>query len=210
MWTNENLKTETEWSRTFSKQGGTYHQSKFLEGEASITLAELVERWPSWSEPERHDFCCAFSCGDVRDSGEIFRFLATDETDLIRSTIAIGVAVALGPGEAYPILKSWASDAQIGNRANYFQAIAITRHPDAVGALQSEFDELCMHPCLMEDSDWYNEIAMDLVWCIQNLLELGISPETLRQTFTKLEQHPCQKIRAQVLQWLAESFDNDR
>jgi len=206
MWTNENLKTETEWSRTISKQGGTYHQSKFLEGEASITLAELAERWPSWSESERHDFCSAFSCGDVRDAGDIFRFLATDETDLIRSTIAIGVAVSLGADEGYPILKSWASDAQIGSRANYFQAIAITRHSDALLALELEYDELCEHPRLMDDSDCYKDIAMDLVWCIQHLLEFGVSPDTLRPTFAKLKQHPCQKIREQVTGWLTESF----
>ena len=209
MWTDEDLIAETEWSRTFSKQdgSGTYHQSKFIEGEAKITLNELAERWPRWSENERHDFCSAYSCGNTKSSGDIFRFLATDTTDLIRSTIALGVAVSLDTDEAYPILKKWASEAPIGHRANYFQAITVTNHPSASDSVNSEFDELCSHPQLMDDADWYNDIAMDLVWCIQHLLQLDVPAEYLRPIYAKLKTHPCQKIRDQVDRWLAKSFD---
>ena len=210
MWTDEDLVEETEWTRKFSKQdgSGTYPQSKFLEGEATITAAELAERWPDWTECERHDFCSAVSCGNVNDSTEIFRFLANDTTDLIRSTIALGVAVSLDADEAYPILNQWASDAQIGNRANYHQAIMVTKHPDALETLKSEFDKLCAHPQLMDDSDWYNDIAMDLVWCIQHLLELEQPAAELNPAYSKLKTHPCQKIREQVDHWLAKSFDD--
>ena len=208
MWTNEDLTKETDWSRTFSKQdgSGTYHQSKFVEGEAKIKLNELVKEWPRWSETERHDFCSAFSRGDLRNSGDIFRFLAADTTDLIRSTIALAVAVSLDSNEAYPILKKWASDALIGNRANYIQAISLTRHPEALHSLNQEFHELCTHPQLMDDSDWYNDIAMDLVWCIQHLLEHGTPHAEIQQVYSKLKTHPCQKIRDQVERLLAKSF----
>lgn len=210
VWTDDDLVAETEWSRTFWKQDGTgvFFQSKFPQGEAMITLSELAQRWPSWSESERHDFCNAVCCGDVRDKVDIFRFLATDQAEPIRSTIALGVALSLRAEEAYPILKSWANDAKIGHRANFFQAIAITRHPDALDTLQAEFHELSEHPDLFDDSGRYNFVALELVGCIQHLLQLGSSPDTLRPMVSKLRNHPCHRIRQQVKHGLSNSFAN--
>jgi len=209
MWTEEELTAETEWSRTFSKRDGSgmYFHSKFIDGEASITLSELAKRWPAWTEIERHDFCSAFSCGEWPESAEIFRFLSSDESEIIRSTIALRFAMSLDADEAYPILRAWASEVKIGSRGNYIQAIAVTEHPKALEALWLEFYELCAHPSLMDDSDWLNDIAMDLVWCIQYLVELGVSTGELRPTVSKLKSHPCQGIRRHVHRWLGELFD---
>ena len=58
----------------------------------------------------------------------------------------------------------------------------------------------------MDDAEWYNEIAMDLVWCIKFLVELGTPDGDLRSAYDKLAQHPCVRIREQVGRWLTESL----
>lgn len=208
MWTDEDIIGETEWSRTFSKQdgSGTFHQSKFLDGDARITLDELTGHWPLWSESERLDFCSSFSRSKIQDARDIFRFLATDTTEPIRSTIALGVAYSLDSEEAFGILETWAADAPIGHRSNYIQAIMITEHPSALVSLVSEFDELGSHPQLMDDADWCNDIALDLTWCIQHLVKLDMPTADLRPTYAKLKTHPCKRNRDHVDRWLGQSF----
>ena len=61
----------------------------------------------------------------------------------------------------------------------------------------------------MDDAEWYNDVAMDLVWCVQHLLQLGTQSDDLRSAYEKLSQHPCRRIREQVGRWLADSFGDN-
>jgi hypothetical protein len=208
MWTEDQIVRETRWSRTYANDSKTclYFESKFLDGNVSITLEELKTEWPMWSDSERLDFCSAIHCSPPDDSADIFRFLARDETEHVRSTIASCVAHLLPPEECVPLLANWAQAAPPGHRANYLQALSHTSDSRAHEILQSHFAGLFQHPQLMDDAEWYNDIAMDLLWCVKHLLELGTPVADLRPAYDKLAHHPCDRIRERVGHWLADSF----
>jgi hypothetical protein len=208
MWTEDQIELETRWSRTYANDSKTYRyfESKFLDGSVSITLDELTTSWPLWSDSERLDFCNAIHCAPPDDSADIFRFLANDQTDHVRSTIASCVALLIPPEESVPMLVNWAQAAPPGHRANYLQALLLTSDSRAHGILQSHFADLLQHPQLMDDAEWYNEVAMDLVWCVKQLLQLSTPAGDLRSAYDKLAQHPCARIRELVGRWLADSF----
>lgn len=208
MWTEDQVERETRWSRTYANDSRMYEyfESKFLDGSVSITLDELTTSWPTWSDSERLDFCNAIGCAPPDDSADIFRFLANDQTDHVRSTIASCVARLLPPEESVPMLANWAQAAPPGHRANYLQALSHTSDSLAHGILQSHFADLLKHPQLMDDAEWYNEIALDLVCCVEYLLELGTPVGDLRSAYDKLAQHPCARIRQQVGRSLVDSF----
>ena len=209
MWTDDNLVRETRWSRTYANKDKTYiyFESNFLDGRASISREELAAEWPTWSDSERLDFCSAIHCAPPDDSADIFRFLATDESEHVRSTIASCVALLLPADESIPLLAAWAEAAPAGHRANYLQAIAHTSDSRAHDVLQHHFAILVQHHQLMDDAELYNDVAMDLVWCIQHLVNLDTPRHTLHSAYEKLAQHPCERIRHQVDHWLAKSFE---
>lgn len=208
MWNEDQIIAETRWSRTYANASRKrlYLESKFLDGNASITLGELMTLWPTWSKTERLDFCNAIQAAPKTIPADCFRFLATDESDYVRPTIALCIAAVFPPDESVPWLESWANNAPAGNRANFLQALAHTSDARARGILQTHFEELRSHPGLMEDASWFNHIAADLVACIQHLLELGVSPEELHPEYTKLLQHPCVNNQDQARRFLAEAF----
>jgi hypothetical protein len=208
MWTEDQIVHETRWSRTYANESKTYRyfESKFLDGSVSITLEELTTEWPTWSDSQRLDFCNAIHCAPPDDSADIFRFLANDQAEHVRSMIASCVARLLPSEESVPLLANWAQAAAPGHRANYLQALSHTSDSRAHEILESHFADLLNHPQLMDDAEWYNDLAMDLVWCIKHLLEVGTPVGDLRSAYDKLAQHPCDRIRDQVGRWLADSF----
>ncbi len=208
MWTKDQILKETRWSCTYRNESKTlqYFESKFLDGSASITFEELIAEWPTWTDSDRFDFCSAIHCAPPENSADIFRFLAADKTEHVRSTIASCIARLLPSDESIPLLASWARTAPAGQRANYLQAIAHTSDSRAHAILADHFAILLKHPQLMDNAEWYNDIAMDLVWCIQNLLELETPTDDLQAAYEKLTLHPCDRVRSQVGRWLAKSF----
>lgn len=202
---------ETRWSRTYapnSQTGSQLIESKFLDGGLSITLAELSAEWPTWSKFERLDFCNAIACSPPADSADIFRYLAQDEAEYVRSSIASCVVRRLPLEESISLLQTWAKAAPVGRRANYLQALTHTADPCAHDILQDYCAVLLRHPQLMADAEWCNEIAHDLFCCIKYLLRLGTPADELRSAYETLSQHPCGQIREQTDRWLAESFAN--
>lgn len=211
MWTDDNLVEETEWSRTYANHDRSrfYYESKFLDSEASIALGELTTWWPAWSENQRHEFCMAISCAPPDNMAELLGVLITDETDLIRSMIAFCVAKCLPAEQSVPLLSRWVEEVPPGDRANYIQAIGGTHHPDAHRLLQHQFEVLSQHPQLMDDAGRRNDIAMDLVTCIESLLQIDTPVDPLQPAYLKLSQHPCTRVREAVDRWLTESFTDD-
>src|ERR1700675_3656548 len=69
---------ETRWTRCYAANdelGGVIENSRFFEGDAHITLAELKESWHGWQEDEKIDFCQSFCSARVPERLDIFRFL---------------------------------------------------------------------------------------------------------------------------------------
>ena len=193
---------ETRWSRAYANSV----ESKFLDGGVSITLAELAAEWPTWSKFERLDFCNAIACSPPADSADIFRYLAQDEAEYVRSAIALCVVRRLPLEESVPLLATWAKSSPVGHRANYLQALTHTADPCAHDILQDYYAVLLRHPQLMADTGWRNEIVHDFFCCVQYLLRLGTPAEELRSAYEMLSQHPFGLVREQTARWLAEWF----
>jgi len=208
MWTSEDLVGETEWTREYATadRKSYCYKSTFLDGEVSVTLETLVPRWHTWTEAEKLDFCNSFSAAPPPNAEGIIRLLASDDSLIIRSSIANTVADQLPAEEAVALLAAWLEVASPGNLANYFQALSRTHHPRAHVVLEQYYLQLLDHPSLMEDAEWTNHVACDLVWCIENLLTIGTSPSKLARGYQALLTHPCKTNRKQVDKWLTPLF----
>jgi hypothetical protein len=196
---------ETDWSITFRKKGDavTHHDSKFRLRTASITYPELCLRWPAWSPSDRLDFCLAVAHSEQVNTRDIFRFLARDETEPIRMTIAFSLARFLPGEEALNLLTSWVDELPMGRRANIFQAIAHAQHPQARAVLELHYRTMCENPQLM---DGYNDVADDLLCIIDALIHVGVPIESLRLTYEKLANHPSRLIRERTERRLTDIF----
>jgi hypothetical protein len=53
------LSRQTRFTRVFCHPGNKaeHHISRFMDGSASITAAELESEWPSWDYAQRTEFC---------------------------------------------------------------------------------------------------------------------------------------------------------
>src|SRR5262245_60424430 len=129
MWTKADLDRETRWSRHYSKKPERrqhYGESRFMDGSATITLAELEAHWSEWPDHERMDFSHAFGTWGqkVPERLAILRFLvANGDHQHCWWAIALPVGRELPPEESVPILRRWCESAEVGSAANYFQAI---------------------------------------------------------------------------------------
>jgi hypothetical protein len=204
------LASETRWSRLYRSADGRFErfESRFSDGTATVTLAELQADWPHWNEDERLDFCHSFVCTvDVSDREEILRFLVQDSEPAVRMTIALSVAKYLPPQEAVQVLKEWCQTGEPGRCANYFQALALTKDPGALDFLRDCFQRVWKCEGIMESSTFQNWIALDAMWCIRHLLELGEDVCALRSAYETLKNHACAGTRDQTRRWLSQHFE---
>lgn len=204
------LDSETRWSRHYRSADGRFghFESRFHDGTATVTLGELQAEWPRWNERERHDFCQAFAFGgEVLGRENILRFLVRHADHRTHSTIALGVARWLPGREAVPILKEWCLIGEIGRCANYFQALALTKDAAALDFLRECFRRIWNSEGLMAAADFQNWIALDAMWCIKHMVELGDDAGTLRPAYETLKTHPCEGTRKQTQAWLSEQFE---
>ena len=202
---------ETRWSRTrgYSDETTTYtsFESKFLEGTASITLAELSQLWLAWNTEEKLDFSLAIACDESLKHAEVLRFLMKNGDHVVWSTIAPSVARGLPKKESLPFLRARCEETEVGTAgANYYQALTMAGDPDALRRLKEWLNRIMQDPRLGKQEPTRNYIALDLVWCIKYLLELGEPPETLRQYYELLTNHPNPYSRRYAQDRLSEYF----
>jgi hypothetical protein len=206
------LETETRWSRSYRSADGHFSsfRSRFLDGTATVTLAELKTEWPRWKDHERLDFCCAFACGaDVPERDDILRFLIghSQTNDCVRMTIALNVAMYLPAKEAVPVLEDWCLMSDVGQCANFFQALAITKDRNALTFLRNCFQRVWNSEGMMATADFQNWTAYDAVCCMKHMLELGEDTVPLRSAYETLKLHPCAGTRGATQRWLSEYFE---
>lgn len=201
---------ETRWSRLFSdeKRGKTFVVSRFMDGSTSISIHQLREQWPSWSESERCDFCQA--CGSIENAEEltqIVRFVlevgSLDEC----SGVALDAARVLPRDEAFDLLVA-ALDRSRDGRAlcNLLQGIAATKHPGADILLREQLERLWASPQLWEHDSFTNWTAYDAQTCIQELLNLGASPSEFEAKVRMLAEHSCDGIRQSCRTFLGKYY----
>lgn len=205
---NLTLVRETPWLRHYAgDQVGTFVDSRFRDGSATISLAELKRRWPRWTSSERNDFCLAFWHGDVPERCDILRFLIQNGDSTNHSLLALQIAVHLPAGESVPILARWCKTSAIGEGANFFQALGMTKCEEAADTLQWCLARIWSRSDLMEEADFCNWTAYDAICCTEALLRFGADPESLRSHYDQLLAHPFARTRTQAEQHLSEFFN---
>jgi hypothetical protein len=208
MWPKYELIHETRWTRTYAVgEKSQYVQSRFQDGDATITLAELEREWPTWSLLERIDFCQSY-CNSARmpERADVLRFVVAHGDHICWPAIALSVARELPLEEAMPALRSWCLTCQIGRGANYYQAVAHTGDPQAHELLKRCLGRTWGSDGLLDDGDSLNWTGYDAVCCLQHLLELGEDPEQYRAQYDALNTHTRQNVREYTQRWLARYF----
>jgi hypothetical protein len=204
------LAIETPFSRYYHsgepKRGGLLI-SRFMDGSASMTMAELQRDWPSWTDEQRVDFCQ--SCiwlHEQADYADMLRFIMGHGSPSVWGATALQVATALPSDEAFPLLLGVLRATIIGQGANITHAIAKTKHRDAKATLQQHLRAVWEHPGLWADDEWLNWIALDTTTCIEHLIELGESPADFEDRVRRLSQHVCPQNRDSCRNYLSKHY----
>lgn len=203
------LAKERRWTRLYRNWEGNFwlHISRFMDGSASITFPELAREWPDWTPDERQDFCDACSWLESRsDFPEMLRFIMSHGGPDEWSSVANNVAETLPRDEAFHLLTAALPLFNQDRACNMIQGIAATRHPKAVNVLRDHLAELWAHPSLWEDDAFTNWIADGAVFCIQDLIKLGVPPQEFEEQVHRLAAHPCGGSRDACRRFLTQHF----
>ena len=188
------LTRETRFARVYAssdKETGTLILSRFMDR----------------AEHDRMEFCqeCEW-LHEQSDYPDMLRFIAAHSSPSEFSAIALNIAAHLPQNESFPILLESLHLAEIGETSNILQAIAHTKHADALATLRAHFKKVWRHPHLNADDKWLNWVAFDATNCIQYMHELGAPSEEFAENVHPLSTHPCQGNRDTCRRWLAKYY----
>lgn len=192
------LVKETRWSREYHSESAKFGavMSRFMDGSATLSLAELERDWPQWGESERIDFCQSSGwLHKQSDFPNMLRFILKHGDCRDVSCIALSVAGELPLEEAFLELVRCLAMAKLGKTANFCQAIAHTKHPKAEAMLRNHLDRVWKERALWDDDSFLNWLAYDAMTCIEHLIELGARPVDFEQRVLALFKHPCEGNR---------------
>jgi hypothetical protein len=138
------LLRESKWSREYSTgPSGIVYESKFVTDGLKILPSSIKQEWDALSPEARRDFALAFCAGTEselsQDDQEILAFLMQDGTDEIWSTIATTLARHPDRDLALRFLLEQIQFSQY-NLANYFRAVELLAHPEAVPILRRKYE----------------------------------------------------------------------
>lgn len=181
--------------------------SRFMDGTANITAAELQRDWDGWPEDVRWDFCqsCAWLRGQS-DFHEMLRFVMQHGGWYEWCAVALSVASELPREEAYTVLVQALDQTEIGQTANFTQAIAATKHPEAEATLRRNLAAIWVHPALWANADHINNVAYDAMTCIEHLIQVGASPSDFTEQVRQLSEHVCPGNRDCVRTFLGKYY----
>ena len=203
------LSRETRFSRSYRaaepKMGAII--SRFMDGSATIALADLQLEWPTWTESERTDFCqnCAWIHGQS-DFPDMLRFIMKHGDSRDWSGIASSVASSLPADEAYDTLQRALQVTEIGRSSNIAQAIALTKHRDAEVMLRKHLQSIWAHELLWNDDQFLNWVAFDATTGIAHLIELGAAPGEFADQVRQLSEHVCSGNRDSCQNFLSKHY----
>lgn len=203
------LCSERRFSRSYhsDEHNTTSEVSRFMDGSASITAAELRQEWPSWKEDVQSDFC--LSCcwlQEQADFPDMLRFIMQHGGPEHWSGVALEVASQLPREEAFDILVRALCTMELGQSSNISQAIAHTKHPDAEATLRRHLEALWAHPALWDDDDFINWLGFDATTCIAHLIELDVPPFDFTEQVRKLSEHVCSHNRQSCRNFLSKHY----
>jgi len=189
------LQRETRFLRNYysSEHKLGYQISRFMDGTASMTVAQLQSEWARWEEHERLEFCQMSTwLHEQPDYPDMLRFIMEHSGPREWSAIALDVAGQF-PVEGFDVLLRWLRSSQTKSRGNLIQAIAYTKHPGAEAVLRQELRSLWANSFLWNDDPFINWVAHDATTCIKHLLELGAAPAEFETEVRRLSEHICSR-----------------
>lgn len=197
----------SRWYQSDDPKMGRTSVSRYMDGSASRTAAELQRDWPTWTDEQRWYFCDACSwLYKQSDFADMLRFLMQHASLYQLNNCITSVATYLPRDEVFPFLRGALQATDIGRGGNIIQGIAITKHPDAEATLRQHLRAVWDNPKLWEDDDFLNWVAADAKACIQNLIELGASPADFEDQVRRLSEHVCGRNRDSCRHWLSKHY----
>jgi hypothetical protein len=204
------LQRERKFARLFSEQDkkGGVLISRFMDGSAGITLAELSQNWSKWERVDKVDFCqgCSWLAGQ-EDFPDLLRYVMKHGQLDDWSGIALQVARELPQNEAFRFLNDALQAAGPGRGSNLTQGLAHTKHPAAASVLCDHLHATMSHPLVWEDDRFLNWIAYDAITCINHLIEeLGAAPSDFEPQVRRLSEHVCERNRRSCVNFLSKHY----
>jgi hypothetical protein len=181
--------------------------SRFVDGSASISVSELHQEWPGWTEDMRSDFCQSSGWLDEQsDFPEMLRFIMRHGAPEHWSAIALSVASRVPRNEAFDVLVGALGSTEIGLGSNIAQAIGHTRLPDAEAALRRHLAVLWSKPSLWEEDDFVNWVGFEVTTCIEQLIDVGASSSDFTDQVRRLSDHVCSGNRESCRNFLSKHY----
>lgn len=204
------LQKETRFSRVYSAPNTQFKTviSKFEDGSAILSFAELDSGWAIWNEQDRLDFCGSSSwLYEQSDFPVMLRFVIRHGNTEHWSAVAGSVAACLPKDEAFGLLRSILDRMGDECTSNITQAIAATKHPEATDILRNHLATIWKHPALWDDDPFVNWTAHSAVCCIEHLLQLEVAPSELEDLVRELSVHRCKGIRESCQMFFHKRYD---
>jgi len=187
------LALETQFTRyyhTGERNTGGHTISRFMDGSALITADELKCAWATWANEQKKDFCGASAWLHKQgDFPEMLRHIMQHGTSDHWAAIAESIALLLPCNEAFAFLQEALHSTSLGTGANFAQAIATTKHPEAELTLRLHLEALLKCPTIWNDYESRNPFAFEATICIRSLIEIGASAEDFEEAARKLSNH---------------------
>jgi hypothetical protein len=201
---------ETRWTRIYRSIDNrkSYHESKFKDGSASVTIEELRLHWHEWSKSEQLDFSHALAQLKREALPEILRFLIIHGDQGVLSNVASLIPYTLPSEEAIPFLLEQCMKSQPGEAGNFFQALAKTDYDQRIPFLKAHLQSLLDNPdCWEKGTKYFNDVANQVVYRIRDLIELGESKDQFVGVYERLREHPHEFVQEVAKNLLSKKFD---
>lgn len=190
------LHSESRFCRLYVHEN-TYHGiSRFMDGSATITLDELKSEWPTWNDSLRREFTS--NCKWLHEHSEypeMLRFMMGHCGFPEIQDIALSISSYLPQQEAFTFLADTLKRIPLRDSANISQALAQTKHPNAIETLRRHLDRLWSAPGLWDNAKFMNWTAYSTVCNIRHLLELSVPPAEFEEKVRQLSTHACSRLR---------------
>ena len=202
------LRRETRWHREYEMEepGHFFHESRFRDGSATITLPELKEQWGGWSDRERIDFCQELREAGCQEFPDVLRFIMANGEPQHWSGIALYIVRRLPADETIPFLLDAYPKFDSHRASNIIQALAMCGAPEAHKILRHHLQKLWAYPDLFTEAKHINVTAAAAIHCLQHLLDLGEPAEEFRDKYEALLRHPTKSNRQMVQNSLTKHF----
>ena len=201
------LVKETRWSRQYEMDPQTkLYESKFADGSASISVAQLEQEWGNWSAADRADFCQAVTQARFPHLPDILRYIVKNGDFASIESIANSVARHLPAEESVPFITDMCKTVPVGKGAKFYQALALCRPAFCRDTLMQCLNRTWSDNRFLSEDEVFDWVANDAVCLIEYLVQLGQPPASLGDKYRVLVRHPNNINKQSAITRLSQYF----